>query len=289
MNRNILFILLSLFLVSSCHLEFGRSETQTFTDDYGRTVVIPSAPKRIVSLSPAVTEIVCALGGSQLLVGRTDFCAYPETVLDLPSVGGITNLNVEQVVGMNPDVVIGGSMLPQKSVLQLEKMNVAVVCVPEKEHFDDLYSNIEKIGKIIGREKSADSLNALLRAQVNALDTTHASHRPTAYYVVGYGAAGNYTAGGNTYINDIISLAGGRNIAADVQGWSYSMEALMHEDPDYLIIRAADSAAFVKTAPYTQLTAVRQGRVIAIESGCIDLQVPRNIQAVVLLNRFFAQ
>ena len=103
--------------------------------------------------------------------------------------------------------------------------------------------------------------------------------------MVGYGAGGNFTAGGNTFINDIIRMAGGRNIAADVEGWSYSLEALVKEDPDYIIVRREDSAAFCGMKPYNRLSAVQQGRLIGIVSGTFDLQVPRNIDAILYLRQ----
>lgn len=103
------------------------------------------------------------------------------------------------------------------------------------------------------------------------------------YYVVGFGPTGNFTAGGNTFIDDIIRLAGGRNLAHDITGWSYSLESLIQNDPDYIVVRREDSAAFCHTQPYTQLTAVKEGRVIGIESGTMDLQVPRNIDAILYL------
>ena len=77
----------------------------------------------------------------------------------------------------------------------------------------------------------------------------------------------------------------GRNIAEDVEGWSYSLEALVKEDPDYIIVRREDSAAFCSMKPYNRLTAVRSGHVIGIVSGTLDLQVPRNIDAILYLRK----
>ena len=104
-------------------------QTVTYTDDYGTTVDIPLHPTRIVSTSPAVTEIIYALGGSHLLVGRTDFCSYPPEVADGESIGGISNLNIEKIMSLNPDLVISGSMIPKKSTVQMSKMGVPTVCV----------------------------------------------------------------------------------------------------------------------------------------------------------------
>lgn len=275
-----------------------KADTYEYTDDYQNTVTVPSAPKRIVSLSPAVTEIVFALGRGDLLVGRTDFCQYPVEVANIESVGGISNLNIEKILALQPDLVISGSMIPQKSAEHLASLGVPLVCVIEKNKFEGLYENISKIGQLIGRQQTADSLNAVLRQQmeyeVNSEQTVVSGQQadnsaPSVYYVVGFGAGGNFTAGGDTFINDLIAMAGGRNIAAGVQGWSYSLEALMDQNPDYIIIRREDSATFCNTKPYTRLDAVKQGRVIAIESATIDLQIPRNIDCIHRLRQAFAQ
>ena len=264
--------------------------TDTVTDDYGRTVVIPAHPQRVVSLSPAVTEIMFALGADSLLVGRTDFCEYPDAALQIPSVGGISNLNIEQILSLHPDMVISGSMVGKKATDQMDQMGTPMVCVIEKPRFEALYDNIRAIGRLVGKEKEADSLVESLKWKVERLlaDTslsTFNSQLSTCYYVVGFGPTGNFTAGGNTFINDIIRMAGGRNIAEDVKGWNYSLEALMQENPDYIIVRREDSAAFCGMKPYNTLDAVRKGHVIGIVSGTLDLQVPRNIDAILYLRQ----
>ncbi len=261
----------------------GQQATVAYTDDYNNTVEIPLHPKRIVSTSPAVTEIIFALGGSNLLVGRTDFCSYPPEALQIESIGGISNLNIERIMSLNPDLVISGSMIPKKSTIQMEKMGVPTVCVIEQQRYEGLYDNISKIGGLIGRTEAADSLNALLRDRLKQLDVQTTAKPKSVYYVVGFGASGNFTAGGDSFINDIIRLAGGQNIAEGISGWSYSLESLMQQNPEYIVIRKEDSASFCKMAPYNRLDAVKDGRVIAIESSLIDLQVPRNTEAVQFL------
>lgn len=263
--------------------------TDTVTDDYGRTVAVPAHPQRVVSLSPAVTEIIYALGAQDILVGRTDFCVYPPEALDIPSIGGISNLNIESILSLNPDLVISGSMVGKKVTDQMDAMGTPMVCVIEKPRFEALYDNIRAIGRLVNREHQADSLNQVLSRELSALNDvqqpTSDLQPPTCYYVVGFGATGNFTAGGNTFINDIIRMAGGHNIAADIDGWSYSLEALMKEDPDYIIVRREDSAAFCGMKPYNTLRAVRDGHVIGIVSGTFDLQVPRNIDAILYLRQ----
>ncbi len=286
-----IYILLSLVIVASltgCKQPAADNQapkTYIFTDDYNRQVEVPSSPTRIVSVSHSVTEIMFALGADDLLVGRTDFCTYPPEVEKIPSIGGITNMNIEQILSLRPELVLSSSMVQQKNVQQLEKMGVPFVSIIEKQNFDGLFGNIEKIGQLTGRKESADSLNNLLHKQLDeVLDSIGPIANPrTAYYVVGFGAGGNFTAGGNTFINDIITMAGGLNIASDVQGWSYSLETLMQKDPEFIIIRTEDSATFCKTQPYNRLSAVKKGNVITIESGKLDIQGPRNIEAIRIL------
>lgn len=279
--------LLATLLYVGCHrntnTDSNNQLTVEYTDDYGSTVEIPLHPQRIVSTSPAVTEIIYALGGSHLLVGRTDFCTYPPEAMQIASIGGISNLNIERIMSLNPDLVISGSMIPRKSTIQMEKMGVPTVCVIEQQHYEGLYDNISKIGRLIGCTQTADSLNAVLRDRLKRLDVQTTTKPRSVYYVVGFGASGNFTAGGDSFINDIIRLAGGRNIAEDITGWSYSLENLMQQNPEYIVIRKEDSAAFCRMPPYNQLDAVKNGRVIAIESSLIDLQVPRNTEAVQFL------
>ncbi len=300
-NKIIALLLGAAILVAACGNRHEQAAaTDTVTDDYGRTVVVPAHPSRVVSLSPAVTEIIFALGAGDLLVGRTDFCVYPPEAEAIPSIGGISNLNIEKILSLNPDLVVSGSMVGKKVTEQMDRMGTPMVCVIEKPRFDALYDNIAAIGRLVGREHEADSLNALMHERVNALvadtpntDATTQSNNnaitPKVYYVVGFGPAGNFTAGGNTFINDIIRMAGGRNIAEGVEGWSYSLEALVEADPDYIIVRREDSAAFCSMKPYNTLSAVRSGRVIGIESGTFDLQVPRNIDAILHLRQRMAQ
>ena len=188
-------------------------------------------------------------------------------------------------------------MVGKKVTDQMDQMGVPMVCVVEKPKFEALFDNIRAIGKLVGKEQEADSLNELMRERVNALtdlDSNRLTHShantltpstPKVYYVVGFGAGGNFTAGGNTFINDIIRMAGGRNIAEDIDGWSYSLEALVKEDPDYIIVRREDSATFCGMKPYNDLSAVKNGHVIGIVSGTLDLQVPRNIDAVLFLRQ----
>ncbi|MBQ0016291.1 MAG: ABC transporter substrate-binding protein, partial [Bacteroidales bacterium] len=261
----------------------GNAGSGEYEDDYGRCVVVPQKPSRIVSLSPSITEIIFSLDAGDLLVGRTDYCDYPPQVSQIPSVGGISNLSIEHVVSLMPDLVISGSMVSKKNVEALERMGIPVVCVIEKHSFDGLYQNVRSVGQLIGKQDAAEALCIQMDNQLRLINEKWPmpdNFRPSIYYAIGFGSSGNFTAGGNSYINDMLTLAGGRNIAADVEGWSYSVELLMSQNPDYIVIRKEEAETFCKTRPYTSLSAVRNNRVIPIPSGWMDGLAPRNFKAI---------
>lgn len=291
MKKLLLLCLLAVAVLGGCDRKTAEADLQTYTytDDYGSVVQVPAHPQRVVSLSPAVTEIMFALGADSLLVGRTEFCVYPPEAARIENIGGISNLNIEKVLSCQPDLIISGSMVPQKVVQQFEKMGVPLVCVIEKQHFDGLFENVAKIGGLVAMDSTAQRLNDRLHKRLDAIDLSPLAQPRSVYYVVGFGSGGNFTAGGNTFINDIIEMAGGQNIASRSEGWTFSVEALLQADPEFILIRAEDSARFCQTVPYNQLSAVRQGRMIALEDGILDLQVPRNIEVIQCLRARFSQ
>lgn len=279
------FATLALCLCVACgnRQENTATECFAFTDDYGVRCMVPKNPRRIVSLSPAVTEIVFAVGAGDMLVGRTEFCDYPPQVEEIENIGGISNLNAEKVISLKPDLVIGGSMIPEKTSKLIGKAGIPVACVIEKENFEGLFENITKIGLLTNHVPEAEKLNDSLKDRLSEVAFDVATDTPSVYYVVGYGKSGNFTAGGNTFINDMFRKAGTRNIAENITGWEFGLEALLSADPDYVIIRKEDAENFVRTEPYDRLSAVRNHRVIAVESAYLDLQVPRNIEGLIFI------
>lgn len=277
--------ILALCLCAACGRKPVNTEREcfTFTDDYGVECKVPVNPERIVSLSPAVTEIMFAIGAGNLLVGRTEFCNFPPQAGNIENIGGISNLNVEKVISLKPDLVIGGSMIPEKTSKLIANAGIPVACVIEKDNFEGLFENISKIGLLTDRSAGAERLNDSLKKELSEVFFESTDNVPTVYYVVGYGKSGNFTAGGNTFINDILTKAGTRNIAENITGWEFGLESLLAADPDYIIIRKEDAANFAETEPYRRLSAVKNNRIIAVESAYLDLQVPRNIDGLIFI------
>ena len=259
----------------------------TIRDYYGRDVTIARNPRRIVSLSPGITELLFDLKEQQRLVGRTDFCLYPAEAKNIPSVGGISDASLELICSLRPDLVITASMVSKQMIEAMEKSGLKVICLPEQKKAADVYSTLSVLGEIVGKKDIADSLIADCKAKLEQITTNiPQGKKPLVYYVAGFGAGGDFTAGGNTFINDIIELSGGENLAKQIDGWSIGKEEIFFRQPEYIVIRKEDAETFKHTAPYDKLSAVQEDRVLAIESTLTDCQTLRFVQAVRLISQF---
>ena len=225
------------------------------TDGYGTKVTIKEEPKKIVSCSPAMTEIVFSLGKGDCLVGRTALCNYPEEAANVPVViEDMYQPNLETIVAAQADIVLVDSMMAK-----------------------DMYDELGKLGcTVIGDMKAKlDSVNDAIKDNKT---------KPTVYYVVSFGEGGDYTATGDTFVNDILTKAGVDNIAANATGWAYNVEDLVSQDPNIIIIPGWADGSFQTTAPYSELTAVKEGNVIVLDStDMLDRQCARNADAVEMI------
>ncbi len=282
------YVLCSLLFISlfgACHSpKTARQKEAFFTweDSYHRPIELKEAPQRIVSISPAITEVMFLVGAQDKLVGISDFCKFPPETEKITKVGGMHNINFEVLLSLHPDVVLIGSMVSQKDVDAIEQMGIPVVCIVEESSLEGMSEMMEVIGRITQCEEKGNAEAAQWREKI-AERKTHApapENRKCVYYVVGFGDGGDFTAPKNTHIQEIIELAGARNAGDSLTGWNISREYLFKVDPDIILVRREDSAAFVSRHPYTQLNAVKGGSVYGIESGWIDVVSLRNMNAV---------
>lgn len=253
-------------------------------DSYGREVKIEKEPQRIVSLAPAITEITFLLHGESKLVGVTDFCTYPPQTEKLPKVGKLLNINTESILKLNPDLVVISSVVSKKDVEKMERAGLTVFAIKDEQHLADLTHTIEMLGRLLNKKSEAEQLIQSYNAEIESYKNMQNVEKPSVYYVVGFGDGGDFTAPGNSFIQDIITLAGGRNVAEQLVTWNISREFLFAQNPDHIFIREEDCDKFCRTAPYTQLDAVKNHRVYPINTGWIDILSPRNLQAVRLIH-----
>ena len=255
----------------------------TYEDAYGNEVTIEAEPETVVSVSPALTEIIYALGAEDKLVGRTDYCDYPEEVLDIESVGAIDNPDVELIASLEPDVVLASSIFSEESYNAITELGIPVVIIRDETSLEGMFDVIGDVADVLGCHEDGVALIEDLSAELDEIRANAPETDVTVYYCMSYGEYGDYTAGGDTFIGDIIESAGAINIAEDVSGWSYSAEALVEADPDYIIIDAWSYDGFIATEPYSSLTAVQEGNIIVIDSNLLNRQGPRNLEAVEII------
>lgn len=271
-------------LFIACHSPKNTPKEAFFTweDSYHRHVQLDTAPQRIVSISPAITEVMFLVGAQEKLVGVSEFCKYPPETEKITKVGGMHNINFEVLLSLHPDVVLIGSMISQNDVDAIEKMGIPVICIVEESSLEGMAEMMEVVGRITQCEEKGNAEAAKWKDKIAERRTNAPApeSRKCVYYVVGFGDGGDFTAPKDTHIQEIIELAGARNAGDSLTGWNISREYLFKINPDIILVRNEDKEAFQSRYPYTLLDAVKNGHVYGIESGWIDVVSLRNMQAV---------
>jgi iron complex transport system substrate-binding protein len=234
---------------------------QTYTDDLGRSVTMDSIPKRIISLSPSNTEIAFALGLDDRIIGVTSYDNYPEAALSKPQVSEFSNVDVEKIVSLEPDLVLASDIHKNDAVPALEKLGIKVM-VLRPGTVDEIFKDIELMGRVTGKTTEAGALVASLQKRVAVVTAKTAgiaaSDRPGVLYVTWHDPI--WTAGGNTIITDLINKAGGTNIASDLDGYAtITLEQVIQRNPQIVIIMSSmgdqdASLNYIKAEPRLQAT-----------------------------------
>jgi iron complex transport system substrate-binding protein len=230
-----------------------------------------------------MTEIIYALGLGDRLIGRTDYCDYPPEVSSVESIGSIREPDLERIVELEPDLLIVSTHFTEENAAQLRELGITVLALYEEENFDGCYALVEKTGAALNRAAEAAGLVADMKAVVDGVTArVDGLEQPSVYYVVGFGEFGDYTAGGDTFIGSMLEMAGGQNIADEVQGWSYNLESLLEADPDIVILsQYFDSKAlFLADENYKKLSAVANDKVFEIDNNMLDRQGVRNAEGL---------
>ncbi len=249
-NLLILLLIVALSFSTACSTDTANqsekeSETQaevekdvfplTITDFLEKEITIEQEPKRIVSLAPSVTELIFALGAGDKVVGVTEYDTYPEEVKDIAKVGGFEGPNIELITAQKPDIVFASNLSGKEEMETLEKMGIPVIMI-ESKSIDDIYKSIEIIGKITDTEEKGKEIIEEMKNRIQEIsDKVKDKPKVKVYNLVDIN--GNWTGGKGTFIHEIINLAGGTNIAEDLEGWvQYSIEELVRKNPDVIVM-----------------------------------------------------
>jgi iron complex transport system substrate-binding protein len=287
--RFIILIILSLLIVTA--IGCGQPPLPgTLTDDLGREVRVEGVPQQIISLAPSNTEILFALGLGDRVVGVTEYCDYPEAAMAKPKVGGFSTVDVEQVVALEPDLILAGSIHEAEVIPTLERLGLTVVALAPKT-LAGVLDNIVLVGAVTGRSQEADRLVASLEARIKAVtdqtDSLPQAERPRVFYVLWHDPL--MTVSSATRTHELISKAGGVNIAQDLAGEypTISLEAVILADPEVIIAGSGHGSGedltfrFAQTELRLEDTDARcNNRVYAIDSDLTGRPGPRMIDAL---------
>jgi len=226
----------SLFVSCGSGAETPTPTANTITDQYNRTVTVEANPQRIVSLSPAHTEILYALGLGDRIVGVSEYSDYPPEATAKPSVGSYNEPNIETIISMAPDLVLATEE-HEEEVTQLENRGITVVALVPKT-VSEVLDTITIIGQITGKNDEAADLVDSLQGRIDAIaektKNLTAEQKPRVFCIIWHDPI--WTVGAGTFHDELIQIAGGVNIAHNLDGYvDMSLEALIAADPQIII------------------------------------------------------
>ncbi|HUI64726.1 MAG TPA: cobalamin-binding protein [Bacteroidota bacterium] len=254
-------------------------------DDAKREVKLPGAARRVVSLAPSVTESLFAIGAEDAVVGVTDYCNYPPAATRKPRVGGVINPNIEAVVSLHPDLIIltmEGNM--REDFQRLIALGLPVF-VTNPRSLDGIYHSILQLGELTGKNDSAAAVVAAMKRQEEDIRARAEGHEPVRALLI-VSVHPLMCVGKNTFINQLIQLAGGKNLAERAPGTypAYSREAVVADNPQVLIVMS-DAGAPTEDLPrlfpeWSTISAVRGHCVFSIDSDRVSRPGPRAAAAL---------
>jgi cobalamin transport system substrate-binding protein len=268
------------------------SASFTFTDDFSRTVTLAGPAERVVSLAPSNTEMLFYVGAGSQTVGRDEFSDYPAEVKDLPSVGGsYGGYDLESIVKLKPDLVLAAEINTREQIQAISDLGLNIYYLANPVSLDTMYKNLETVARLTGHEVETvaliESLKARVAAVVENVKRTAADDRPLVYYELDASDANApFTPGAGTFVDTLITLAGGRNMgSALTTPWAQiSAEKVIEMNP--LIILLGDAAYGVtpelvaKRPGWNAIEAVKNSNIYPFDDNLASRPGPRLVDGL---------
>jgi len=261
---------------------------QEIIDGLGRKVIISERPEKIVSLGPANTEILFAIGAGGNLVGVTTHCDFPSQAEKIDKIGDYTTPNIEAIVDKKPDLIVACYGNKEESVQRLRELGLAVVTLHPKS-VEEILENIQLLGGITGYEQEAASLVKTLKKRIKIVKEKSSKipegEKPRILYVVWYPEL--WIAGKGTFANGLMEMAGGKNIAFDIEGWKIiSKEVVIGRDPEIIFCSGMGESLTIlrekilEDVDLKKVSAIEHNRVYAIASDIVELPSSRIVDGL---------
>jgi iron complex transport system substrate-binding protein len=265
------------------------SPCAAFKDALGREIPVPAPPKRLIALAPNLTEILYALGLGDRVVGVTNHCNYPPEASLKPKVGSYIHLNVEQIINLSPDLVIGTVDGNERYVLDLlEQARIKVFFVNPRD-VRQAIETIFTVGLVCGVPERARQIAGRLTERVDrVVEVTGAKKKPLVFLQIHIQPI--MSVNRNTVHHNLLHLAGGENMTADefVNYPRISLEEVLRRKPEVILISSMEREGRFEKArqdwlQWTSIPAVQKGRVHLIDSDLIDRASPRVVDGLEIM------
>lgn len=267
------------------------SAPREFVDETGRTVRVPQAIKRVVSLAPSLTETIYALGLQDRLVGDTDYCDYPPDAQNKTKVGGGINPSIETIASLHPDLVLATKNFNRLETVETLKGLGIPSYTTEPHTVRDIISSTEKIAEVIGAPEAGKSVAEDMQKRLRALQEKLEGTSPRRVLFVVWSDP-LVSIGKDTFIADALRLAGAVSVVDSAQSWpQMNLEEMVKMQPDYLVFASSHSESvardvdvLAKRPGWRLLGAVRSRR-FAVISDAVNRPAPRIVSAIEELAR----
>ncbi len=287
--------LVSLFLAAVMLLGLvpvmAEESAITVTDMDGREITLAEPAERIVAIYPSDCEIVCAIGDENALVGIGEYVDYPESITSLPKVKSGAEMNVEEIIALQPQVVLLNSMVDvENQVKQLEENGIQVV-ISKTSDIASVYTSIAMIGKLMGKDAEAAALIADMQGTFDEIKAKASGDGKKVYFEISP-PPWLCTAGGPSYLTELAEICGAVNAFGDIDyGWPMiDSEQVIERNPDYIVLMSGMGSQGVEEIlsreGWGDISAIRDGKVYDDEDSCMTIPGPRLKDAAVALYNF---
>ena len=287
---SLLIVVLSIVLVCAMPV-FAMQEAEltktlvSFVDDLDREITVELPLQSVVSLAPSITETVCALDLCDKLVGVDYSSNYPAEVTELDIVTNFDmTINYEMILALNPDLVLISELTSTDVVKQLEDLGLNIYYFKNPKTLEDLSTYLMKFGEVTGKEAEAEQLTAELESRIAVVDEIISKKQSTPlvfYELDSTEPAKPWTSSSGTFVDELITRAGGKNVAADLAGeWvQISIEDLIIKDPDIIILADMNYGVTPESVAlrsgWNNLSAVKEDQIFGFDSDLASRPGPR--------------
>ena len=294
MSRKLVSLFLAMLMVFGMAASLADETGVTVTDMHGREVTLIEPATRIVVMQPSDCEILCAIGCEDTIVGRGQYVDYPASVLEIPVVQSGAETNIEEILALNPQVVLMNDMSQsEEQVRQLEENGVKVV-VSSATDLEGVYYAIRMIGKLMGKDENAEAVITDMQSTFEEISANSRNEGKSVYFEVSPLQWGLWTAGKGTFMDELAGICGLTNAFADLNDWaSISEEQVLERDPDYIVTITmyygegpTPVEEIVSREGWGDLKAVKNGAILNAESNAISRPGPRLKDAAIELYNF---